>query len=303
MLCKNGNKNLLKSPKHWFEPKLDGVRIFLYKEGDNYRIINRKNKKINHLYPEFEKVVREIRCDECILDCEIITYDSEGIPDFKMLQAREKLKKKNVIELKSKENPATIIVFDILSKNNKKVMKENYEKRKQILENTINVCERIQLCPWTSKGEKLWNHVKKFSLEGIIAKRKNSYYNPGIRSDKWLKIKNLKTFDAVIIGFNQEKREVKKISVGVYKNNELVYVCDVEKGITKDISEELINKLNVIKKPGVINPPDKKIWWTEPSIICEIKFSDYENKEIKKPVLRRLRYNKKTRECLFEQLS
>src|SRR3989339_873786 len=130
MLCKRGDKNDLDKPNYIFEPKLDGTRAICYINKE-IELINRRGINITKRYPEFN--FRQNVNSSCILDGEIIVYGKDGMPNFNLLQKREQLEKEILIELRSKEIPATFVVFDILMKDGKNLINYPLKERKKRL--------------------------------------------------------------------------------------------------------------------------------------------------------------------------
>ncbi len=176
-------------------------------------------------------------------------------------------------------------------------------QRKKILEKTIVPNETLELCFYTDQGQKLWQEVKKKKLEGVIAKIKNSPYEPGKRSSAWLKIKFLKTADTLIIGYTQGKRVISALCLAVYKNKKLFYLGRVGTGFTESFLKNLIKKLKKIKKSPIINPPKKEnIIWTKPELIAEVEYLQFtKDQRLRAPVFKRLRFDKPLKECTIEQ--
>lgn len=298
MLCKIGTKNDLKNKKYFFEIKFDGTRAICYFKNNKINLINRRNNNITHRFPEFKQFVNLIKT-ECILDGEIIVYNKRGLPDFNLLQSRDQLDKAFLIEIRSKELPATYIVFDILERNGKSLIHLPLTERKQILKSTIKNNSTLEECVHTEKGQQLWKHVIKKHLEGVIAKEKNSYYQPGKRSNQWLKIKFLKTVDAVIVGYTHEKRIISALCLAIYKDNNLFYIGKVGTGFRMPFLEDLKKKFTKISKVPITNPPKTNdITWVKPKFIAEVEYLEFTKKQhLRVPSFKRLRYDKPIEEC------
>ena len=125
--------------------------------------------------------------------------------------------------------PLIVILHDFCFKREKYIenIKNLFNKklidRKKILETVIKNKNRIQTAFYTENGIKLWRLIKKRKLEGIIAKNKEGFYEPGKRSDSWLKIKISKTIDCIILGFTTKRRALTSLALGIYHNNNLIY--------------------------------------------------------------------------------
>jgi bifunctional non-homologous end joining protein LigD len=308
MLAKIGKKNILSSKQYFFEPKLDGTRAMLYKKGRKLDFINRRNRNISYRYPEFKDFLKQINAKSCVLDGEIIVYDDNGIPSFNLLQMRDQLENRAMIQIRSRQLAATYVVFDILEKDGKSLLKLPYLERKKILEKTVKQNQNLETIFYTRNGKSLWKKVIRAKLEGVMAKRNSSYF-PGKRIDAWLKIKNLKTVDVIIIGFSQKKRIISALCMAVYKNNKLHYIGRVGTGFTESFLKDLYPKLNKIisKKISVENPPKNwqkhNIKWLKPKFVAEVQYLETSKMKIlRAPSFMRLRYDKLVKECVIEEL-
>ncbi|MEM2707621.1 MAG: non-homologous end-joining DNA ligase [Candidatus Pacearchaeota archaeon] len=302
MLCKNGNKEILNDKNFIFEPKLDGTRalVFIDKENKKLKIYNRREKEISYRYPEF-KFWNNVN-KTSILDGEIVVFDEKGLPNFNLLQQREQLDNKVEIKIKSKILPACFIAFDIISINNKDLRNLELEKRKKILDKVIKKEDLyFKKIIYFENGKYLWKFVKEKNLEGVIAKRKNSKYE-NKRSENWLKIKNYKTIDAIVIGFIKEKREISSLALALYKNNKLIYIGNVAAGINDEKINFLLKNMKKVNRLKVKNLKlNKKINFIKPKIVVEVRYLDFKQK-LRAPTLLRIRFDKAVKECGFDQL-
>lgn len=301
MLCKLGTTNDLKRSDYYFEPKLDGTRAIAYIE-KNMRFINRRNIDITSRYPEFR--FRHAISKRCVLDGEIIVYNEKGIPDFNLLQMREQLTKQYLIKLRAEEIPATYVVFDILEIEGKALIDKPLSTRKQILSKNVKPAQNLEIIFWTEKGTALWRKMKKLGMEGVVAKRRSSRYIQGSRTDAWIKIKNLKTIDCVIIGFTQERRKISSLALACYHKGTLRYIGNVGTGFTEEFISSLYKKLLRLqtKSPPVRYPGKKKIIWLKPKLVAEVRFLELtKDRILRAPSFLRLRYDKNPEDCILEE--
>ncbi|HTY43947.1 MAG TPA: non-homologous end-joining DNA ligase, partial [Patescibacteria group bacterium] len=269
MLAQQGSIEDLNNKEFIFEPKFDGTRVLIYKKGKNIKLINRRNNNITYRYPELEDIWKNFRADG-IFDGELVVLGKNNLPDFNLLQKREQLESRTKIEFLSHSHPATIFIFDVLKAGNKNLTNLQLMKRKEVLKKQVISSSKISLVPFTKDGKKLWKEIKKLKMEGVMAKRANGKYE-NRRSSSWLKIKNTKTIDAVIIGYTKEKREISALVLGAYHNKKLIYIGRVASGLSERAINELSKKLIPAKQKIEIDTP-KKIFFVKPKIIVEIKF-------------------------------
>jgi len=301
MLAVKGETTILESEEHIFEPKLDGTRC-IAEIGDEVRLFNRREKNITARYPE---IVEELKnFEKCILDGEIICYNN-GKPDFYRLQKREHIDSPFLIELRAKIMPATYVIFDVLERNEKELIKMPLVKRKEILSDVLIEGKHVEGIFYTEHGKKLWKTIRDLDIEGVMAKEKESFYYPGERRREWVKIKNTKSIDVVIVGYTSMRREISSLGMGLYDGDNLVYVGKTGTGFDEEIMHILKKKFSKRKKPCVANfqaaPPD--MIWVEPEIVAEVEYLEVtDRKELRSPSFKRLRMDKKPEECTIEQL-
>ncbi|MDQ4014055.1 MAG: DNA ligase, partial [Thermoproteota archaeon] len=209
--------------KEWvFEVKWDGIRSIFYlnKTKDILKLQSRNGIDITHRYPEIiEGLKLVVKCNEsAVVDGEIVVLNKEGYPDFGSHKERMSVNSIRDINKLSKDFPATYYLFDILYLDGEDLQNQSYNDRRKILDEVIHQPDdgnsskkRIRISEYIEEqGIDVFDRVKKMGLEGIIAKNKFSKYFQGSRSKDWLKIKNTKTQDCVVIGYttgegNREK--------------------------------------------------------------------------------------------------
>lgn len=303
MLARLGTENDLEREGYLFEPKLDGFRAICYK-GPELEFYNRKQQKITHRFPELT-FASQLKCDECILDGELVAYNQQGNPDFRLLMKR----RMKVIERTGRAAvPAMYAAFDICMKDGKNLMSLPLKERKQILDETVDEGPKIQKVFTTTDGKKLYEMMLQRKLEGVVAKDLNSPYLAGRRTDNWIKIKTFKTLDAIIVGYSSEKRKVSSVYVAAYVEgtSRLRFLGGVGTGFTDAFIRELHGMLKPIETD---TPPVKDVpkgygqsIWVKPELACEIKYLEFDSKGMmRNPVFLRLREDKPLEECVVEK--
>ncbi|HYD03901.1 MAG TPA: non-homologous end-joining DNA ligase [Alphaproteobacteria bacterium] len=288
MFSSLGTENVLKSKEYLFEPKLDGFRAICAKQDGRMIFISRSGRDITRDYPEF-KFSRRIK-KNCILDGEIVVFDSKGNPSFSLMQRRE-----------LHDMNAAYIVFDILELDGKNIKNISIEKRKEILRDIILENDFLQIVPSHADGEKLWKAMISRNLEGVMAKRKGSFYIDG-RSRDWLKIKHKKTADCVIVGYKKKKREIASLALGLYDGKLLKYSGQVGTGFNEEILEKLSKLLARIATTEV-SGFERGLIPVIPVNVCEIKFHEYtKDGKFRAPVFLGLREDKLPIECTIDQV-
>lgn len=300
--------------KEWiYEVKFDGTRTIAYIDYKERRIkfLNRRLNYFEFRYPELHSIWKNCDCDKIILDGEICVFE-KGKPNFYKLAEREHVDQKVRIEILSREMPATFIVFDILHLNGKDLIDLPLIERKEILKEKVSEGNNLLLSVFVKeKGKKLFEEVKKQGLEGIMAKKINSIYEIGKRSKNWLKIKSLKTIDAIIIGYTTgigKREEIGSLILGIYYDNKINYLGKVGTGFSEEELNKILEKLEKIKvekcylenfdEKELDLPEKRKAIWVKPKYICEVKFLELtEDKRLRAPVFVRMREDKLPEEC------
>jgi len=303
MLAAMGSKDDLERDGYIYEPKLDGTRALCY-VSSTMKFVNRRDHDITERYPEFS-FRDQVKARSCVLDGELVVYDKRGNPSFHLLQKREQ-SMPSVAKFLSIQYPATYVVFDILELEGKDLLSTRLDERKRIMHAVLREGHHVQSIAYTKDGVKLWSVVEKRKLEGVMAKRANSYYEPGKRSDAWLKIKALKTVDCVLLGYTSEIRTISALALGLFFGDELRYVGRVGTGFTEKYLEELRPVLDgmLAETPPVASfPIEPTITWVRPELIAEVEILELtRDKHLRAPSFRRLRNDKDIRDCTIEQL-
>ena len=291
-----------------FEPKFDGTRVMIYKDGDDIELLNRKDEDIIRKYPEFLDLPNNIKAKTCVLDAEIVILDEESKPSLALLEEREQLKGKRKIDEHIKKNPATIFVFDILYREGSSVTELSLEKRKQELKQIIMECPLVKLSPFTSNGAELWQRTQETGIEGVMAKDLSSKYEQNKRVWTWLKIKRNETTDVVIAGYSKGQDNRTSLILSCFQNEQPVIVGKVEdmEGFDKLKLKKLTKAMDKLKLKQVsfINEEERKQFqdtiWLKPELVAEVKFSEFREKHLKEPSFLRLRFDKKPEDCVIE---
>jgi len=235
----------------------------------------------------------------------------KGVPDFNLLQKREQIDSDLMIEGRAKGIPATYVVFDILARGEEDLSKKPLSERKKILDESVQDGEHIVKIGYEGDGRKLWDEMRKKGMEGVIAKRRESVYYPGKRKWDWLKLKNLKTIDVVLVGYTTEKREISALGMALYRDAELVYIGSVGTGFTENLIKMLKREIKDLElktdKAPVVNPEKvlkpKGMKWIKPHLVAEIQYLEMTGGgELRAPSFKGLRWDKPVEECSFDQL-
>lgn len=297
-----------------FEIKWDGIRsiIYLNRSEDKVTICSRSGNIITHKYPELIKPLKEnITCKYfAILDAEIAVLDKDGIPNFQNHQKRMNISNIKDIDALSIQSPSTLYVFDILYLDGKNLQDLTFIERRNILNKIIKTSKRVKISDHIEEqGKDLFENIKKLNLEGIVAKHKFSKYSQGIRSKDWLKIKNIKTQDCIVIGYTKgegnRENYFGSLLLASYHNNRLKFVGHVGSGFTFDqlqIIRDVLEKLRTQECPVMHIPyTNRDPVWVKPILVAEVKFSEWTAEKIMRtPIFLGFREDKMPKECVLE---
>jgi bifunctional non-homologous end joining protein LigD len=191
MLAKLAKSLPRDAESYGFEFKWDGVRGVAYCSGGRVRLLSRSLEDVSGRYPELRKMGEAIGSREMILDGEVIAVGKEGRPSFELLQGRMGLTAEADIRRRMKEIPVGYVIFDLLFLDGHSTLELPYRERRRLLENLKLKGPFWQTPPSTpGDGDGTQTASRRLGLEGVMAKRLDSTYQPGGRSDAWLKIKN-----------------------------------------------------------------------------------------------------------------
>jgi len=266
-----------------YEIKFDGIRCLIFINNKEIIIQSRNNIILNELFPELLNI-KNINTKTCILDGEIILFDQEK-PNFSKLQERLHLKNKHRILYYQKNSPVSFVCFDILYLN-KDLTKLPLIKRKKIL-NNFTESEVFIKSIYFEDGVSLFKMVQKNNLEGIVAKKKNSFYYYNYRSDDWLKIKNIQKDYFYICGYNKNKNENKIcIILGEKINDNFYYVGKVLMGQKQKLFLTILNE-KIYLKNYLINCNLKCANYIKPKYKIEIGFLQRtKNNHLRQPFIK-----------------
>lgn len=260
-------REVFDSKEYLYEVKYDGIRVLVFVSKDKVVIRSRYGIDITGLFPEMMVLCKMVK-GNVIFDGEIIMLDNNKV-SFSKLQKRIHLKNKKTIEFLSKTNPVIFICFDVIYEG-KDLINLSLLERKYVLSNYKDNDVFIKSTYVIGDGTKLFNAIKKLDMEGIVAKKINSKYLVNERSDNWLKIKNYKSGNFIILGYiNKEESHVISLVLGEYLNKKIVYVGKVILGKKRNLTDKI---LKMKKSKAVVKIKDKDVIYIKPEIKCLIKY-------------------------------
>ena len=188
-----------------FEPKWDGFRALVFRDGDDILLQSRDQKSLNRYFPELVETLRTRLPEQCVLDGEIVIANERGL-DFDLLQLRIHPAASRV-KMLSQQTPASMVFFDLLCEGERNFCGEPFEVRRKQLERVLSaVPPPIHITPATIEASVASDWFRRFEgagLDGVMAKQMNGTYEPDKRV--MLKIKHERDCDCVVAGFRWHK--------------------------------------------------------------------------------------------------
>ena len=266
-------------PDFLFEVKLDGYRIIAYVNKGKVILNSRSGLDYTKKYPSVAKVLQALDFD-VILDGELVALNEEGKPDFDALQ-------KN-----NGKNPLVFYTFDILWCNGYDLKSLPLEERKKILAEAIDFNDTLKYSDDFENGIQLFELIKKKGMEGIVAKRRDSKYEPGKRGKDWLKLPTEKRQEFVIGGWTESESAAPFASLlfGYYEKGKLIYQGHAGggyKGRQKEKIKKILDKLAIKNSPFANEVhTDRKVHFVKPELVANIKFATYTTSgKVRKPAI------------------
>ena len=296
------------SSSDWiFEVKWDGIRAISYVK-EELSIRSRNQKELIANFPELSELKDLAR--DMVLDGEIIVMN-DGKADFQTLIKRSQNTNVRDIDNMARKFPATYVVFDILEKDGEELLEIPLIERKRILENSVREGKFVVMSLFVEEtGVEYYRAALEKGVEGVMAKKKQSFYEHGKRSNNWLKIKQVKTCDCVVFGYTRGEGNrdgtFGSLILGLYDEERPVFIGKVGTGFSREIMENLKKSLDEYKVEeatlqGV--DMDREITWLRPGVVCEVVYQSItEDGKLRIPVFRNIREDKDPLECTIDQI-
>jgi bifunctional non-homologous end joining protein LigD len=289
-----------------YEVKWDGYRLLAFVRDGTVRLQSSNLIDVTAKYPELGGLAASVHADRAVLDGEIVAIGEDGRPSFGLLQRHEV--------------PVRYVVFDVLQVDGQDTTGLPYEQRRELLSKLLEPGPFWRMAEADiGDGQALYDATAALGLEGIIAKRLGSTYQPGRRSAAWRKIKHRRRQEVVIGGWSTGEGNrtgtFGALLVGVYDGDELHFCGSVGTGFDQRTLEELrvvLKGREIDACPFVETPAEiaaRSVWrtsvkaahWVRPELVCEVEFSEWTDDAILRHAsFMGLRYDKSPREVVRE---
>jgi bifunctional non-homologous end joining protein LigD len=264
-----------------YEFKWDGVRAVAFVSGGRLLLRSRKGEDITVRYPELARLPDTLAGHDVVVDGEVVALDEQGRPDFGALQNRMHRTGPEVPRMAA-EKPVTYLVFDLLAVDGEDLLDVPYAERRERLDALGASGSRWGATPWfAGGGQTIAAASLENGLEGVVAKRLDSAYRPGVRGPEWIKVKNFRTQSVVVGGWRPGKGRraggVGSLLFGVHDDEgRLVYAGHVGTGFT----DKALREVEALFTPRKSAPFDgtlprevtRDAQWVEPTLVGEVAY-------------------------------
>jgi bifunctional non-homologous end joining protein LigD len=272
----------LPSGDEWlYEAKFDGYRAIAIKDGRAVTILSRKGNDLTSDYPQVASAVAALTAKRAVIDGEIVAFDPQGRPSFQQLQHRT-----------AKGTAIRFFAFDLLRLNGSNLLDVPLDARRNKLADLLqdSVVEFSHELPGTAA--QVIQAVAEVGLEGVIAKRRDSRYEPGKRSGAWQKLKLQRRQEFVIGGYKPEGQNFQSLVVGYYDKKMLRFAGRVRAGLTAPQRAAVFTRLKPLATAacpfrdlptsktshwgeGVTAKDMKILRWVRPTLVAEVAFTEW----------------------------
>ncbi|MEJ6021776.1 ATP-dependent DNA ligase [Ramlibacter sp. PS4R-6] len=315
-----------------FEPKWDGFRAIVFRNGDECFIQSRDSRPLNRYFPELERACIERLPRGCVIDGEIVVAGPQGL-DFDALQQRLHPAASRVARL-AQATPASFVAFDLLAAGGRSTMQLPQSERRARLESLLKTVKPpVHLTPVTKDRAVAQDWLERFEgagLDGVIAKPETATYQPGKRA--MFKIKHARTADCVVAGFRWYRDTddaVGSLLLGLYNDAGVLQHVGVTSAFTMAMRRELVEELAPLRKDALKDHPwagwaeatgddanrmpgaqsrwsaGKDLTWEplRPERVVEVKYDHLQGDRFRHAaVFLRWRPDKPPQECRYDQL-
>ncbi len=305
----------LDDPDWLFEIKWDGYRAIAFIRDDKVRLVSRNQNDLSAQYTELTDLSRFVKTEAAVLDGEIVALDETGRSSFSLMQQRTGIRQGGRRAARA-DVPVLYYAFDLLYLDGYDLRRVPLEQRKATLAQVLIPGGSLRYSDHFDQGVALLEAAKQQGLEGILAKRRSSFYEER-RSHEWLKIKITQTLDCVVGGYTEpegSRRYFGSIVLGLYdKKKNLIHVGQAGSGFDQRTLEEVWRRLEPLttnKNPfhGKVEAL-REVHWVKPELVAEIKFSEWTHEsaetgpKLRAPVFLRLRNDKEPEECTLDPVA
>jgi bifunctional non-homologous end joining protein LigD len=301
MLATEGSVERLKSSQWSFEGKWDGYRVLVDANRGKLNLRSRRGRDVTHEYPQFEALAADLADHHVILDGEAVALDESGVPSFGEMQNR------------ARSTRVEYWAFDILHLDGRSLLRAKYSDRRRLLEALAEGGGLIVPGLLPGDGPEAMEHARKHRWEGVIAKKRDSTYQPGRRSSSWIKDKIWNTQEVVIGGWRQgeggRSSGIGALMLGIPEDGGLHFAGRVGTGFTeKELTKlkRILKPLHTDESPFNTRLPTQDargVTFVRPELVGEVRYSERTSDgRLRQPSWRGLRPDKTPDEVVWEKM-
>ena len=314
-----------------FEPKWDGFRTLVFRDGDEILLQSRDEKPMNRYFPELLAPLAKALPDRCVVDGEVVIVGAAGL-DFEALLLRIHPAASRV-KLLAEETPASFVAWDLLALGDEDLRELLLEKRRERLEQVLEgAVPPVHLSPATrdrALAEDWFRRFEGAGLDGVMAKRLEAPYRAGERT--MIKVKHKRTADCVIAGFRWHKNGagtmIGSLLLGLYDDRGTLHHVGVTSAFTNAVRKQLVEELAPLRKNALEGHPwrdwaeaqmgqrmpgatsrwnrGKDLSWEplRPERVCEVSYDHMQGTRFRHAAhFVRWRPDKRPEDCRYDQL-
>lgn len=274
-------KELPSGPEWSYEVKWDGYRAQAVKDGPRVTLASRNLKDITAAFHGVANAVSKVRAESALIDGEIVALDAEGRPSFQALH-----------HWATAGLSLVFYAFDLLHLDGRDLIRAPLDDRRAALARSVGRSDVLLSEPLPGTPAQITAVVKRLGLEGVVAKRRQSRYEPGRRSDAWIKVRFARHQELVVGGYKPNATNFDSLVVGYYDRRALMSAGKVRSGFTPHQRAELFDRLRPLATArcpfanlptskashwgeGITAEEMKALVWVEPVVVVEIAFTEW----------------------------
>lgn len=302
---------LLEQEDFLYELKLDGVRLLGQKSGDHASLFFRSLRPAHPMFPEIAQALAKLRIENLALDGELVATGEDGRPDFGLLASRLHAPRNDLSGRRRNLGRLTYWVFDLLAVGPWSLQSVPLLQRKALLRQIVPHRGPISFLDHIPEhGDALYGFCEQQELEGVVAKRQGSIYQPGRRSPDWIKIKREREDDFVVVGWtlaSSKDRKLGALELAAYRAGHLISFGRVGSGLSDNAIHALLSALSPAQRsePAVeersLEAAPNGRRYVEPQLVVTVRHQGLSSHgRLRFPVFMRIREDKMPHEVSMD---